>query len=399
MYDNNKNDFEKFVTLYLAEQDKRNEELRERDNQIRLLRIVNTILTVFLLLSLTATGWLYFNKNGSLFTPNKPEDGIYTSITLSELSSQRKANIAKTKYDCEGKFFNITGNINKINDDLKYITLLNPDDLMDRTTYKFNISSDEVKDAVSGYNSGDRISLNCKCVSVGRFKGFEFDIIELANEESEYKVVPLTQLAEERKTDSNAAKESYLGEKIVTEGQINNIDKNFSYFTMTDKQDNTDKTIFKFYVPTELKEQAIVLSKGQVIRVKCTCTNVGMLQGYDFVLEEIFTDPQDYKEISISELSYAFSTDFAAAQDYKDKFLKFSGKYVSAADDMSYIILKNQENSFDKTEYKIYINNSELFKEAISGYNINNIMTVCVQCRSVNRLKGYEFDLKEIVEE
>ena len=103
--------------------------------------------------------------------------------------------------------------------------------------------------------------------------------------------------------------------------------------------------------------------------------------------------------ISISELSYAFSTDFAAAQDYKDKFLKFSGKYVSAADDMSYIILKNQENSFDKTEYKIYINNSELFKEAISGYNINNIMTVCVQCRSVNRLKGYEFDLKEIVEE
>ena len=399
MYDNNKNDFERFVTLYLAEQDKRNEELRERDNHIRLLRIVNTILTVFLLLSLTATGWLYFNKNGSLFTPNKPEDGIYTSITLSELSSQRKANIAKTKHDCEGEFFNITGNIDKINDDLKYITFLNAEDLMDRTTFKFNINSDDIKDAVSNYNEGDRISLNCKCVSVGRFKGFEFDIVEIANEENEYPVVQLSQMSEERKNDLNAAKEAYIEKKLIISGKVDGIDKNFAYFTLTDPQNYTDKTVFKFYVPTELKDKAIVLSKGQLIKVKCICTNVGLIQGYDFVLEEIYTEPQEYKETSISKLSDELSKNFASAQEHKDEFLKFSGKYVSAADDMSYIILKNQENSFDKTEYKIYLNNSELFKEAINGYNINRVITVCVQCRSVNRLKGYEFDLKEIGED
>ncbi len=399
MNDNNNSDFDRFVTLYLAEQDKRNEEIRERDFQIRTLRIVNTLLTILLLTSLTALGWVYFSNGRGIFKESAPKDGQYIHITLEELNNTRKGNVAKAKYDYENGFYNITGNINKINDDLKYITLLNPDNMTDITRYKFNIKDDEVKAAVASYNAGDRISLNCKCVSVGRFTGFEFDIIELAEEESEYTVVPLEQLYNAYKNDLNEASHLYYNKSIITEGKVDSIDKNFAYFTLSDIYEPADGTKYKFYVPSELKQQAIILSKGQNIRVKCKCTGVSLLQGYSFVLDEIFTDPTEYEDITISKLSYEFSENFAQASKYKDLFLKFSGIYDSASNDMSYIILKNPENKFDKTIYKVYLNDSEKFKEYINNINTGKEITVMCQCRNVYRLKGYEFDLKEIDEE
>ncbi|MBR6400456.1 MAG: hypothetical protein IKS17_04455 [Firmicutes bacterium] len=394
MYNNDKNDFEKFVALYLAEQDKRNEELRDRDIQLRSLRIINTVLTALLLISLTVIGWLYLGKNQGVFVQPVPKDAQYTQITLDELKTMRKNNLARTKYDCVGQLYSITGNIDKINDDLKHITLLNPDDFLDRTTYKFNIGSDELRSVLSAYNAGDRISLNCKCVSVGRFAGFEFDIIEIPTEESEYTAVRLSALNEARRSDSGAARTQYEGKKLVTEGAVESIDKGLSYFTLTDTADTSDKTEYKFYVPAELQQSVVILSKGQTVRVKCQCTSVGFIQGYEFVLEEIFTDPQEYTDILMSQLSYEYSEDFAAAAENKGRFFKFKGLYESAANDMSYITLKNPENSYDRTVYKIYLNNSEQFRQQVNDLVPGREITVSCQCRDVIRFKGYEFDLK-----
>ena len=97
-------------------------------------------------------------------------------------------------------------------------------------------------------------------------------------------------------------------------------------------------------------------------------------------------------------MSYAFSNGYSDAQAYKDEFLKFTGKFVQLSSDMSYFIIQNPENEFDKTEYKIYLNGSEIFKQRISSLDINQNVVVYVRCRAVNRFKGYELDLKDIEE-
>ena len=397
MYDNNNSDFDRFVTLYLAEQDKRNEELREKEFQIRTLRIINTLLTIFLLTSLTALGWLYFG--GNLNKSDVPKDGAYTSITLNEMSSLRKSSIAKAKHEYVDNFYQITGNIKEINDDIKYITLLNPDDMKDITTFKFNVNDDSVKDIIAEHNLGDRITLNCKCKSVGRFFGFEFDITEIADESSdEYTIVPLEQLCEDKNTDLSAAKAAYSGKKIITEGKVAKVDKSLNYFVLYNYHDVTDKNTYKFYIPEQLKEDALVLSPDQAIRVKGICTGVGLVNGYEFALDEIFTDELEYTQTNISQLSYIYSTDFDEALKYKDQFLTFTGKFESYNEKLDYMILKNPENSFDKTEFKVYLNGSDNFKQKAKRCDKGQNVVVYTRCRSVSRFNGYEFDLKAFEE-
>lgn len=395
VYDDKNNDFDRFVTLYLAEQDKRNEELRERDFQIRILRIVNTLLTILLLTSLTALGWLYFGHG--VHKSEVPENGEYISITLDEMSRLRKSNIARAKHDYVDNFYQISGNISKIDDDIKYITLLNPDDMKDMTAFKFNVNDDSVKDAISAHNLGDRLTLNCKCKSVGRWKGYEFDIIEISNGETEeYTVVPLEELAMAKNDDFSAAKSAYTNKKIITEGKVAKIDKNFDYFTLYDYHNKNNKNTYKFYVPSALKQQTRILSIDEAIRVKGICTGVGLVNGYEFALEEIFTDPTEYDDVKLSQLSYALTTNFDEAKTYKDRFLKFIGKYDSYDENNDRLMLKNPENDFDKNIYTVYLNGSDVFKQAVKKLDPNQEVTVYVRCRDVNRFNGYEFDLKEI---
>lgn len=111
---------------------------------------------------------------------NEPEEKepeiVYTSYSVSEMMSDLNSNPMNASDKYKEQYIEITGRLNVIDSDGKYISLV-PDDsqyaILGVTCY---IKTDEQKEAIKSMSIGDTVTLQGQCISVGEVLGYSLNI-------------------------------------------------------------------------------------------------------------------------------------------------------------------------------------------------------------------------------
>ena len=101
----------------------------------------------------------------------------YKNTSVDTLCSEFLSNTARAKKNYKGKNLIISGNISGIQEDIKYITLYSVE--YPNVILEFRVKSKGVKKKIMQLDTGDHITIRCKCKSVSSDKGYKFDIISM----------------------------------------------------------------------------------------------------------------------------------------------------------------------------------------------------------------------------
>ena len=103
----------------------------------------------------------------------------YTQVSVEQMMDDLSDNALKAKETYDGKYLEITGVMNNIDSDGKYITLYK--DEWSITGVHCNVKGDEQKSKVIELSKGQNLTLRVKIKDVGEVLGYTADIIEFVD--------------------------------------------------------------------------------------------------------------------------------------------------------------------------------------------------------------------------
>ena len=99
----------------------------------------------------------------------------YTAYSVNDMMNDLNSNPMNASEKYKGKYIELTGKLNVIDSNGKYISLF-PDDDFAITGVQCYIKTDEQKEAVKNMSKGDMVTLKGKCKDVGEVLGYTLDI-------------------------------------------------------------------------------------------------------------------------------------------------------------------------------------------------------------------------------
>ena len=99
----------------------------------------------------------------------------YTPVTVSEMMDTLDSNAMKASETYKGQYLEITGKLNVIDSNGKYISLVGDGDF-EIIGVQCYLKTDEQKEAVMNMSIGDTVTLKGKCKDVGEVLGYSLDI-------------------------------------------------------------------------------------------------------------------------------------------------------------------------------------------------------------------------------
>lgn len=99
----------------------------------------------------------------------------YTPVTVTEMMDVLDSNAMKASETYKGEYLEITGKLNVIDSNGKYISLVGDGDF-EITGVQCYLKTEEHKQAVMEMSIGDTVTLRGKCKDVGEVLGYSLDI-------------------------------------------------------------------------------------------------------------------------------------------------------------------------------------------------------------------------------
>lgn len=99
----------------------------------------------------------------------------YTPVTVTEMMNTLDSNAMKASETYKGQYLEITGKLNVIDSNGKYISLVGDGDF-EITGVQCYLKTEEHKKAVMDMSIGDTVTLKGKCKDVGEVLGYTLDI-------------------------------------------------------------------------------------------------------------------------------------------------------------------------------------------------------------------------------
>lgn len=117
------------------------------------------------------------NSNSKTTDTNTKEEQVieYTPCTVNDMVQELSDNAMGASEKYKNQYLEITGRLDVIDSDGKYISLY-PDDEFAFTGVQCYIKDDEQKSIVAGMTKGDTVTLRGKCTDVGEVLGYTLDI-------------------------------------------------------------------------------------------------------------------------------------------------------------------------------------------------------------------------------
>lgn len=110
----------------------------------------------------------------------KAEEVIeYTHYDVSEMMDDLNGNALKAQNKYKGQYIEITGRLNTIDSDGKYISVTRSDDEWAILGVHCTIKTDEQRNQVMDMSMGDTVTIRGKCTDCGEVLGFYLDIEEI----------------------------------------------------------------------------------------------------------------------------------------------------------------------------------------------------------------------------
>ena len=100
----------------------------------------------------------------------------YTHYDVTEMMADLNSNAMKAQNKYKGQYIEITGKLNVIDSDGKYLSLVDANDQWAILGVQCNIKTDEQRNKVMDMNIGDTITLRGKCTDCGEILGYYLDI-------------------------------------------------------------------------------------------------------------------------------------------------------------------------------------------------------------------------------
>jgi len=100
----------------------------------------------------------------------------YAEVTTDELSDALEANAMNASDTYKGKYFAVTGRLNNIDSDGKYISLVDINDEWSFNVIQCFIKNDEQLDKVKSMSTDDTVTVKGKITDVGEVLGYTLDI-------------------------------------------------------------------------------------------------------------------------------------------------------------------------------------------------------------------------------
>lgn len=102
----------------------------------------------------------------------------YTEVSVNDMMKSLSENAMAASDSYKDQYLEITGKLNTIDSDGKYIGLY-PDDTFAIVGVQCYIKDDEQLESVKSMKTGDTVTLKGKCTKVGEVMGYSFDIDEI----------------------------------------------------------------------------------------------------------------------------------------------------------------------------------------------------------------------------
>ena len=112
-------------------------------------------------------------------TETPVEEKEYIVVTKQELSDALDANALKAADTYKDKYVEVSGYLDSIDSDGKYITIDSGSDDYTFVNVQCFIKTDDQKATIMEMNSGDPLTIKGKCTDVGEFLGYSINIEEI----------------------------------------------------------------------------------------------------------------------------------------------------------------------------------------------------------------------------
>lgn len=106
------------------------------------------------------------------------ENIVYEEYTVSQMVDDLSSNAMAAEQKYAGKHLQISGKLEVIDSDGKYISLSPANNDFSLTNVQCNLKNDEQKAYVATLSKGDTITVKVKIKSIGEILGYQADIIE-----------------------------------------------------------------------------------------------------------------------------------------------------------------------------------------------------------------------------
>lgn len=114
------------------------------------------------------------SSNTEVVAETTPEI-TYTPVSVSEMVETLESNAMKASETYKGQYLEITGKLNVIDSNGKYISLVGDGDF-EIIGVQCYLKTDEQKESVMNMSIGDTVTLKGKCKDVGEVLGYSLDI-------------------------------------------------------------------------------------------------------------------------------------------------------------------------------------------------------------------------------
>lgn len=146
-------------------------------------KVIIGILVLGVIGSVTGGGEESASSNAEVVAEQKTEttsaetnqEITYTPVTVSEMVETLESNAMKASETYKGQYLEITGKLNVIDSNGKYISLVGNGDF-EIIGVQCYLKTDEHKEAVMNMSIGDTVTLKGKCKDVGEVLGYSVDI-------------------------------------------------------------------------------------------------------------------------------------------------------------------------------------------------------------------------------
>ena len=222
----------------------------------------------------------------------------YTSVSVSQMMEDLKANAMKAADTYKGKYLEITGRLGTIDSEGSYISLLAKDDQFAIIGVHCNVKTKEQKAQVASMSADDTVTLRGKCRDVGEVLGYTLDIDSIDGydqgqaAETEtvdgYIVCRAQDLTDAMHENALKAMMTYKDRQICVTGRVSNIDSSGKYISIEPEDDPYTFVNIQCYIKDDTVKAAVMeLSSDDVITVRGKCTDVGELLGYSINIESL----------------------------------------------------------------------------------------------------------------
>lgn len=220
----------------------------------------------------------------------------YTAVSVSQMMDDLKGNAMKAQNTYKNQYLEITGKLNNIDADGKYISLAPSDEMFAIIGVHCTITNETQKAQVMNMKEDDIVTLRGKCTDVGEVMGYTLKIDSIdgysdttaaAKETIDgWIVCDAGTLINELSENAMKAQTAYKGQKVSVTGKVSNIDSDGKYINITATDDTISFISIQCNIKTdEIKAAVMDLSIGDIITIKGTCKDVGEVLGYTINIE------------------------------------------------------------------------------------------------------------------